>query len=193
VKGVIMRITKEAVIQAASDIADTDGLNKVTLKVIAEKLGVRTPSLYNHIGSLDDLLREVAHKGMKAMNDEMLHAAIGNSGDLAIKSVSMAYFKYIIVHPGIYETIQWAHWHGNEETAEIFESYKLLLVKLILSCNLKMQKTDEILNLLTSVLHGYSSLQLGKALINPEDAIKGLIDSIDIVLLGIHLPVNRLI
>ena len=51
-----MRVSREIVIQATSDIVNKDGLNKVSLKVIAEKLGIRTPSLYNHIESLDDLL-----------------------------------------------------------------------------------------------------------------------------------------
>ncbi len=181
-----MRVTKEAVIQAASSIADSDGLNKVSLKVVAEKLNIQTPSLYNHIASLDDLLREVAHNGMKTMNDQITQAAIGNSGDTAIKSISIAYFKYIMAHPGIYETIQWAHWHGNSETAAIFDNYKALIIKLILSCNFKTPKTDEILSLLMSILHGYSSLELSKALTNPEEAIKGLTNSIEIVLLGLH-------
>jgi AcrR family transcriptional regulator len=189
-KGTLMRVTKEAVIQAASDIADADGLSKVSLKVVAEKLNIRTPSLYNHIASLDDLLREVAHNGMRTMNDQMAHAAIGNSGDKAIKSISIAYLNYIIAHPGIYETIQWACWHGNSETTAIFDNYKALIVKLILSCNLKTQRTDEILSLLMSILHGYSSLELGKALKNPEEAINGLINSIDTVLLGIHAKYN---
>ncbi len=181
-----MRITKEAVIQATSDIADSDGLNKISLKVVAERLNIRTPSLYNHIDSLDGLLREVAHTGMRAMNDQMTQAAIGHSGDEAIKSISIAYFNYIIAHPGIYEIIQWAHWHGNSETAAIFDNYKALIMKLILSCNLKTQKNDEILSLLTGILHGYSSLELGKALKNPEEALLGLANSIDIVLLGLH-------
>ena len=181
-----MRVTREAVIQAASDIADTDGLSRVSLKVVAEKLNIRTPSLYNHIASLDDLLREVAHHGMKIMNGQMAQAAIGNSGDKAIKSISVAYLNYIIAHPGVYETIQWAHWHGNSETAAIFDNYKALIMKLILSCNLNTQKTDEILSLLMSILHGYSSLELRNALSNAEEAIKGLINSIDTVLLGIH-------
>ncbi len=34
------------------------------LKAIAENLGILYPSLYNHIGSLDELLREIAHSGM---------------------------------------------------------------------------------------------------------------------------------
>ena len=181
-----MRVTKEAVIQATSDIADAYGLNKVSLKVVAEKLNIRTPSLYNHIASLDDLLREVAHNGMRTMNEQMTQAAIGISGDTAIKSISIAYLKYMMAHPGVYEIIQWANWHGNSETTAIFDNYKALITKLILSCNFKTQKTDAILSVLMSMLHGYSTLELGKALKNPEEAIKGLTNSIDIVLLGLH-------
>jgi DNA-directed RNA polymerase subunit B len=144
------------------------------------------PSLYNHIASLDDLLREVAHTGMRTMNDQMTQAAIGKYGDAAIKSVSIEYLKYIIAHPGIYETIQWAHWHGSSETTAIFDDYKAIMMKLILSCNFKTQKNDEILSLLTSILHGYSTLELGKALINPGEVIEGITNAIDIVLLGLH-------
>lgn len=52
-----MRLTKTDVIQAAADIADEHGLNNLSLKNVAEKLNIRTPSLYNHITSLDNLLR----------------------------------------------------------------------------------------------------------------------------------------
>jgi len=156
------------------------------LKVVAEKLNIRTPSLYNHIAGLDDLLREVAHHGMREMNDQMTQAAIGVSGDAAIKHVCVAYLEYVMTHPGVYEVIQWTFWHDNDETREIFNNYKMLIIKLIRSCSLKTQITDEIASMLMSMLHGYSTLELGKAFADPEKAIQGLIDSMDIMLLGLH-------
>ena len=51
-----MKTTKEAVIKATSDLADEKGLNNVSLKAVAQKLNIRTPSLYNHIESLDKQL-----------------------------------------------------------------------------------------------------------------------------------------
>lgn len=185
-----MRVTRAAVIETASDIADKEGLNKVSLKAVAEKLDIRTPSLYNHINSLDDLLREVAHQGMRVMNDRMIKAAIGTFGDNAIKAVSIEYLNYMIEHPGIYETIQWATWHGTEETGEIFNSYLSLLTTLIRSYNFKSDYTNEILKLLTGVLHGYTSLQLRYAFTAPDLVRKELEDTIDTVLLGIHQKYN---
>lgn len=182
-----MRVTKAAVIQVASEIADSNGLNNVSLKVVAEKLNIRTPSLYNHIASLDDLLREVAHTGMKAMNDKMTQSAIGNAGDIAMKSISGEYFQFMIEHPGVYETIQWTIWHGNDETAKIFDDYKSLLTTLSFSCGFKEQVTDEILNLIMGVLHGYTTLQLRFALANPQKAKVDLYNAIDTILVGAHL------
>lgn len=181
-----MRLTKDVVITAAAEIADKEGLDHVTLKALAEKLNIRTPSLYNHIDSLEDLLRDIAHKGMREMNAEMTQAAIGTSGDAAIKAVSVAYFRFLVAHPGVYETIQWAGWHGNAETGENFENYRSLLETLIISCNLKNPDTDAVLDLLTGFLHGYGTLQLGKALADQDEAVRGLITAVDTLLLGIR-------
>ena len=105
---------------------------------------------------------------------------------MAIKSVGVEYLNFMIEHPGVYETIQWATWHGNDETAIIYGDYTTLLATLIRSINLKAPRVDEILNLLTGMLHGYTTLQLRSAFNNPEETRKGLCDAMDTVLLGVH-------
>ncbi len=180
-----MRLTKDDVITAASEIADTHGLDHVTLKAVAEQLGIRTPSLYNHIGSLDDLLRDIAHKGMRKMNTGMTQAAIGVSGVEAVSAVSRAYFDYLIARPGVYETIQWAGWHGNAETAAIFGEYRELLEKIVTSCGVKGEETDAVTDMLTGFLHGYCTLQLGKALKDRDGAVMGLLSGVDTLMRGI--------
>ena len=164
-----MKTTKEAVIKATSDLADEKGLNNVSLKAVAQKLNIRTPSLYNHIESLDNLLLEVAHNGMRE----------------AIKLVSIEYLNYMIEHPGVYETIQWAVWHGTEETATIFNNYLSLLTTLIQSCSLNKDKTLEILNMLTGIIHGYTTLQLGNAFSASDKVRFELAEAIDTLLVGI--------
>ena len=179
-----MRVTKAEVIKTASDMADRNGLLNVSLKAIAENLGIRTPSLYNHIGSLDELLREIAHSGMRTMNEKMIRAAIGKTGDSALKLVAVEYLNYMIEHPGVYEIIQWASWNGTEETAIIFNDYLSLLKTLICSCGFNPDKTTEILSMVTGMLHGYTTLQLRYAFSNPDKVRKELSEAIDTLLLG---------
>ena len=173
-----MKTTKEAVIKATSDLADEKGLNNVSLKAVAQKLNIRTPSLYN-------LLFEVATNGMRDMNERMMKIAVGKIGKEAIKLVSIEYLNYMIEHPGVYETIQWAVWHGTEETATIFNNYLSLLTTLIQSCSLNKDKTLEILNMLTGIIHGYTTLQFGNAFSASDKVRFELAEAIDTLFVGI--------
>lgn len=181
-----MAVTKSTIIQTAADIADKEGLQNVSLKVIAEALEIRTPSLYNHIKNMDELLREVAHNGMRSMNARMVKAAIGHVGDRALKIVSTEYLNYMIEHPGVYEIIQWAHWNGTEETAAIYNEYISLLNAFIIPYNLEIESSREVLNMITGFIHGYTTLQLRYAFSNPERVQHELYNAMDTLLLGIH-------
>lgn len=181
-----MRTTKELVLQAASEIADRDGLSGVSLKAVATALQIRTPSLYNHIDSLDELLREVAHTGMREMNHQMTQAVIGVSGDAAIRSIAVAYLRFMVAHPGVYETIQWVSWHANDQTKQMLSEYRSLVEKLVQSCGLSVSDVSSIVCLLTGFLHGYATQQLGRALSDPEAVITEMSSALDTILLGIH-------
>ncbi|MDO5575296.1 MAG: TetR/AcrR family transcriptional regulator [bacterium] len=186
-----MRVTKKAVIETASALIDQKGLNQISLKDVAEALGIRTPSLYNHINSLDEMLQEVAHAGMAEMNDLMTKSSIGKISDEAIKAVSAAYLKYMIEHPGIYETIQWASWHQTEETTALLNQFEALLMALIRSCGYDEAADASILRLLTGLLHGYTTIQLRYAFDEPERVTKELTDAVDTVLTGVRIKYQK--
>ena len=109
---------------------------------------------------------------MRTMNEKMIRAAIGKTGDSALKLVAVEYLNYMIEHPGVYEIIQWASWNGTEETAIIFNDYLSLLKTLICSCGFNPDKTTEILSMVTGMLHGYTTLQLRYAFSNPDKVRK---------------------
>ena len=60
-------INKDAVIRAAQKIADTKGWTALTLAALAAKLRIRSPSLYNHVGGLEDLRRELKLLGLREL------------------------------------------------------------------------------------------------------------------------------
>ena len=130
---------------------------------------------------------------MREMNERMMKVAVGKIEKEAIKLVSIEYLNYMIEHPGVYETIQWAVWHGTEETATIFNNYLSLLTTLIQSCSLNKDKTLEILNMLTGIIHGYTTLQLGNAFSAPDKVRFELAEAIDTLLVGISRSISNII
>lgn len=90
------------VVEQAARIADADGLAEVTLARVAEALGVRAPSLYNHVEGLPGLLRQITLLSLGEITDALRDAAVGRSGEDALRSVARAYRTYATEHPGRY-------------------------------------------------------------------------------------------
>jgi AcrR family transcriptional regulator len=90
------------VVDAAATIADADGLPAVTLARVAGELGVRAPSLYNHVDGLPGLRRAVALLGVRELTAVLRDAAVGRSGEDALAATARAYRDYARTHPGRY-------------------------------------------------------------------------------------------
>ncbi|MFD2079871.1 TetR/AcrR family transcriptional regulator, tetracycline repressor protein [Actinopolymorpha cephalotaxi] len=54
------RIDRAAIVSAAIEVLDERGLDALSLRTIAARLGVRQPALYRHVDSKVDLLADVA-------------------------------------------------------------------------------------------------------------------------------------
>src|SRR5919109_5367880 len=53
-------LDQATVVEAAARLVDEEGLEQLTLGRLAERLGVRTPSLYNHVAGLSGLKHDLA-------------------------------------------------------------------------------------------------------------------------------------
>ncbi len=95
-------LDREAVLAAATAIADAEGLDAVTLAGLARALGVKTPSLYNHVPSLGALQRDLALAGMREANARMTRAAVGLAREDALVAVGLAYRDFARERPGLY-------------------------------------------------------------------------------------------
>lgn len=62
------RLSPERLRQAGLEIIDADGLEALSMRRLAEHLGVRAASLYNHVATKDDLLQEIANGVMAAVD-----------------------------------------------------------------------------------------------------------------------------
>src|SRR5512133_1838690 len=105
----------ERVIDAAARIADAEGLDAVTLARVAAELGVRPPSLYNHVEGHGGLLRGLAVRGVRELTAALRDAAVGRSGADALAATASAYRAYAHAHPGLYAATVAAPAPGDAE------------------------------------------------------------------------------
>ena len=95
-------LDKDTVVETAAALLNTEGAEALTLNRLAQELGVKTPSLYNHIDGLPGLYRELALLNARMLGERFTQAAIGKSGSAALIAIAKAYRAYINESPGVY-------------------------------------------------------------------------------------------
>lgn len=81
------------ILEAATEIVDQNGIHELTLTSLAQKLEIRSPSLYNHFNGLSGLRSLLSVYGFQQLNQVLMRAAIGRSGDDAIRAMAKAYIN----------------------------------------------------------------------------------------------------
>jgi len=94
------RLDKAAVVAAAMELADRDGDENLTLAMLAEHLGVRSPTLYSHVEGLDGLRREMLLRYYAMMGDQLRRAAVARSRRDGLVAIASAYADFYAEHPG---------------------------------------------------------------------------------------------
>ena len=152
-------LTRETVTQAAADLLDQDPFRDLTLADLARHLGVRTPSLYNHIGSLEELRQEIAIFGARELADRLGRAAIGRSGETALVALAWAYRDFAIHRPGLHQATQRAPEPGQNELAAAANVILEILQRVLEPFELSETEQIHAIRALRSMVHGFVSLE----------------------------------
>jgi AcrR family transcriptional regulator len=165
-------IDKDAVVRAAVKIADDHGWDSLTLARVAKKLGIRSPSLYNHVGGLEGLRRELKLLALRDLNAALSRATIGKSRDDAVRGLAAAYRAFVKRHPGTYAATMVAA-PKNDPAMEAAASN---IVETILSVlggyGLDRREGLHAIRVLRSTVHGFAALEIAGGFGIPLDVDK---------------------
>ncbi len=99
-------LDRASVVREAVLLADRDGCESLTLSVLAAHLGVKPPSLYNHIASLDALRRLMQLEALELFTARSGEAAMGHSGRAGLERMARTLFKLARKRPGVWAALQ---------------------------------------------------------------------------------------
>jgi AcrR family transcriptional regulator len=151
-------LTAEAVVTGAAELADEQGLDAVTLARLASRLGVRPPSLYAHVGGLDDLRARLVARGAAQLADSLQAAAAGRAGADALAAVADAYRAYARAHPGAYTALQRAP-APDEEGAEAAARVLAVMLAVLAGYGLEGEPALHATRAIRAGLHGFVLLE----------------------------------
>ncbi len=153
-----------SVTAAGATLADEVGFDQLGMGLVAERLGVKTPSLYKHVDSLADLGHRIAVLAATELGDAVGRATQGRSDGEALRAAAHALRTYAKQHPGRYAALNSARLTGYDDPlvrarGRLLEAFAAALR------GYRLSRDQEIhaLRMVRSVLHGIVSLEAADA------------------------------
>ena len=152
-------LTETRVVEEGERIADEVGLANLTLAALAERLGVRQPSLYKHIAGIDGLRRSIALRAKQELAGVLGRAAVGRARGEAVTAMARAYRAWAHQHPGRYAAAQRAPVAGDVD--DELASAALVQVAFDVMAGYELRDDDAVdaIRALRAALHGFVTLE----------------------------------
>jgi AcrR family transcriptional regulator len=154
-------LTRALVVEEAAVAADHMGLDRLTLAAVAERCGVRLPSLYKHIDSLDGLRRDLAVLSTRQLADALAGAAVGKARGDALQALAAAYRDYATRHPGRYAATVRAPVPDDAEHQAVTDAVLRVVLAVLAGYGLTGDDALDATRALRAALHGFVGLETG--------------------------------
>lgn len=150
-------LTRAGVVQAAIELIESEGLQRFSLRELANRLHVRAASLYNHIKNTDELYTEIGYYAISELKRAQLDAIAGKKRAQAIEALAEAYHRFGRERPEIYQVIMSLPMIKNDAllaaAGDIVEPIMTVLDGYTLT---ELQKMH-LQRVLRSIMHGFLS------------------------------------
>lgn len=174
------------VIAAAADLADEVGFGGLTMGLLAERLGVRTPSLYKHVDSLEAVRRGISIQSKHELANTLARATVGLSGPDAVRAFADAYRRWVLGHPGRHvATVRAPATDDEEDRAAAGEPVQVLL-DILAGFGLRDARAIDAARALRSAIDGFTSLESGGGFGLPRNIDRSYRFLIDTLITGLQ-------
>ena len=179
-------LDQASVVEAAAKLVDEEGIEQLTLGRLAERLGIRTPSLYNHVAGLPGLKHDLALYCLRDLLDRILRTTVGKSHAEAIFAFANAYRAYARETPGRYALTLQAPGPGDWELQAIAQQIIEVALAILAPYNLSDEEAIHAIRGLRSIVHGFISLEGAGGFAMPVDLDKSFHWLISVFVAGLE-------
>lgn len=167
------------VMATAGELVDRVGAEGLSLSAIARELGVTQPALYRHVDDLADLWRGLGLSTRALLADELADAAIGLTGEEALRAVAGAWRSFARRHPGRYRSTDRYAVAGDPALEAAAHRTIGVLDAALRGFDLDDTERRFAANTVRSALHGFVAYELGDGHPEPDrldEAFERLVD-----------------
>jgi AcrR family transcriptional regulator len=155
------RTSQVEIVAAGRELLEAGGLDAVTMQAVADRVGVRAPSLYKRVASRGDLIAAIGASVLEDLGDELAPFS-RLEPEAGVRAVAGAFRRFALGHPRSYELVFMSLPPGSRPPAELNARAAAPLVELAQRL-VGPDHALEAARLLTAFARGFVSMELSGA------------------------------
>ena len=159
----------DTVLQAAVALADSEGLEHLTVAKLASLVGIKAPSLYNHIRSLEGVKDHLTTQGLLTLLDRSRDAMAGVAGQDALEALGHSQRRFAKDHPGLWAATQLPVAGWSEASQAAANAYLALTLAVLRGYGATGDAAIHATRFIRASLRGFIDLELGGGFSLPQD------------------------
>jgi AcrR family transcriptional regulator len=176
-------LTGDDVVASAAGLADEIGFQGVTMGLLADRLGIRPPSLYKHVDGLADVQHRLATLAMTELGEVIRDAVQGRAGRDALAALLTAVRGYVSAHPGRYMATTGVAFTGPDDPLLAASTRVINSIAAVLrGYGIGEDEMDHAIRTVRSTIHGFAMLEASRGFqwdADPERSFDWMIGFVD--------------
>lgn len=155
------KIDKNSIIETVANIVDCNGIDSLTIKMIADKLGVKSPAIYKHYKKgIKEIKKELAFFAWKILDEKIVRNTVGKSKDDAIRMICESYRDFAHEHKGLFNATHWYNSYSSIEESNATKGIINSLYQVLDGYELNKEQKLHTLRFFRAFIQGYVDLEI---------------------------------
>ena len=184
-------VDPDVVLQAAVALADSEGLEQLTIAKLASFLGIKAPSLYNHIRSLEAVKDQLTTQGLLSLLERSRNAMVGVAGRDALEALGHAQRQYAKDHPGLWAATHLPVAGWSEASHMAANAYLALVLAVLRGYGATGDAAIHAARLMRASLRGFIDLEVGGNFGLPQDVDRSFTALLEMLDAGLRSLLSR--
>ena len=178
-------LSKEKIIEKAAELANEKGLSYLSVTTLADYLGIKKPSLYNHMKTIEDMHRDLMIYGWRIVSEEVVKGIDSSDEKKNLTAYGRKFYKFAIDNPGVFEAMLWYNKYSDEALISATEGLYMFFFAQTDGLGINREIANHLLRTYRAFLEGFIMLQIHNSFGNPISVEESFNISMNVLISGI--------
>lgn len=178
-------LSKEKIIEKAAELANEKGLSYLSVTTLADYLGIKKPSLYNHMKTIEDMHRDLMIYGWRIVSEEVVKGIDSSDEKKNLSEYGRKFYKFATDNPGVFEAMLWYNKYSDEALISATEGLYMFFFAQTDGLGINREIANHLLRTYRAFLEGFIMLQIHNSFGNPISVEESFNISMNVLISGI--------